>query len=316
MKSGMQISKPQPQFDLLVAGEINADLILTGEDLQPRFGQAEILAEHASLTIGSSSAILACGAARLGLSVALVGVVGDDLFGGFMLRSLGNRNVDVSEAIIDPHLETGLTVILNRRADRAIITYLGAIYALQAEQVSDELLGKARHLHISSYFLQTTLQPGLPGLFRRARALNLSTSLDTNWDPSEKWLGVDALLPWVDVFLPNRAEILALTQAGSVEDAMAQLCRQDLTVAVKMGAQEALAQHGSQVARCPALPVEVIDTVGAGDSFDAGFLYGYLQDWELQRCLQLAVACGSLSTRSLGGVAAQPTLSEAIQYVG
>ncbi len=304
--------EPGRRYDLLVAGEINADLILAGPDLKPRFGQAEVLAESACLTIGSSAAILACQATRLGLSAALIGVVGDDLFGGYMLRALSNRGVDVSEAIVDPHLDTGLTVLLNHGADRAIITYLGAIQALQAEQITDELLSRARHLHVASFFLQTALQPGLPDLLRRARSLGLTTSLDTNADPHGKWAGVDFLLPLLDVFLPNRAEALALTGAATVEDALAQLCQGNLTVAVKMGSEPALARGGGESASCPVPKVQVVDTIGAGDCFDAGFLYGYLHAWPLERCLRLAVACGSLSTRAAGGVAGQARLEEAI----
>lgn len=158
-------------FDLLVPGEINPDLILTDPNLEPLFGQTEILVEDTALTVGSSSAIFACGAARLGLRVAFIGVVGDDLFGRFMLEVMRSRQVDVSNVIVDKNQATGLSVILNRIDDRAILTHLGAINALRAEQITDELLAQTRHLHVASYFLQTNLQPGLPDLFQRAQAL-------------------------------------------------------------------------------------------------------------------------------------------------
>ena len=180
-------------FDILVAGEINPDLILSG-DVTPAFGQVEQLVDSAWLTIGSSSAIFACGAARLGLQVAFVGVCGDDIFGRFMLEQMQARGVDISNVILDPGGQTGLSVILNPGDDRAILTHLGLIGALRAEQVTDDLLRQARHLHVASYFLQSALQPGLPDLFVRARSAGLTTSLDTNWDPSGDWLGFDKLL--------------------------------------------------------------------------------------------------------------------------
>jgi sugar/nucleoside kinase (ribokinase family) len=308
---------PPSQFDILVAGEINPDLILSGNVI-PEFGQVEQLVDSADLTVGSSSAIFACGAARLGLKVAFVGVCGADIFGRFMLDELSRAGVDVSGVIVDPELSTGLSVILSpggSAGERAILTHLGAIDHLRAEQVTQSLLQKARHLHVASYFLQTTLRPGLPELFQRARTLGLSTSLDTNWDPSGMWSGFAELLGGVDVFLPNQKEALGISGASTVEAALQVLSRKCRVVVIKCGAAGALAQRGDESAHAVALPVQVMDTVGAGDSFDAGFLVGWLNGWSLERSLALAAACGSLSTRAAGGTSAQPSLEEALQYV-
>jgi len=303
------------KFDLLVAGEINPDLILTDPNLEPQFKQAEILVEDAVLTAGSSSVIFACGAARLGLRVAFIGVVGNDLFGAFMLEVLKARGVDVSYVIVDEDQTTGLSVILNRIDDRAILTHLGAINALRGEHVTDEILVEARHLHVASYFLQTSLQPGLPDLFQRAQALDLTTSLDTNWDPEEKWVGVDDLLKLTTVFLPNEKEALSFTGASTVEEAAERLAAQASIIAVKMGADGGLAFDGESLFRAPIIPADVLDTVGAGDTFDAGFINGFLQGWPLERCLNLGVVCGSLSTRMAGGITSQPVLEEALHFL-
>jgi sugar/nucleoside kinase (ribokinase family) len=304
---------PDRKFDILVAGEINPDLILTDPHLEPRFGQAEILVEEAALTPGSSSVIFACGAARLGLKVAFVGVTGEDVFGRFMLEAMRSRGVDTANVIIDPSQKTGFTVILNRITDRSMLTHLGAINALTADQIPDNLLAQARHLHIASYFLQAKLQPDLPDLFRRARALGLTTSLDTNWDPAEKWSGVHNLLPLTDVFLPNENEACALMDTADVEEAARGLISSSSVVAVKMGAAGGLAMVGNNMVQAPAIPVEVVDTVGAGDTFDSGFVYGFLSGWPLQKSLRLGIACGSLSTQKPGGLEGQPTLAEALK---
>ena len=168
----MQSLSSRP-YDVLVAGEINPDLILNG-DVVPRFGQLEQLVNSATLSIGSSSAIFSCGTSRLGLKTAFIGVCGDDLFGHFMLEEMTRRQVDVSPVIVDKSGQTGLSVNLNRGNDRAILTLVGCMASLRADQVPDSLLAKARHVHVASYFLQTALQPGLPDLFRRARALGLT----------------------------------------------------------------------------------------------------------------------------------------------
>ncbi len=305
---------PDTSFDILVAGEINPDLILSG-DVTPAFHQVEKLVNSAVLTIGSSSAIFACGAARLGLKVAFIGVCGDDVFGRFMLAEMQKRGVDVSNVIVRAGGQTGLSVILNRGADRAILTHPGLIAALRASDIPDALLRRARHLHVASYFLQADLQPGLPDLFRRARSLGVTTSLDTNYDPSEKWLGFHELLQTVDVFLPNRVEALSITQAADLESAAKQLANQCKLVAIKLGADGAMLATKHQAISVPSIPVKVVDTVGAGDTFDAGFLYGYLKDWGLEKSLQLAAICGALSTQAAGGTSAQPTLEAALAFL-
>lgn len=302
------------EFDLLVVGEINPDLILSG-DIEPAFGQVEKLIEDATLTIGSSAVILACGARRLGLKVAVAGLCGDDVFGRFMLAEMAGRGLDTSPVIVRPGEKTGLSVILSRVTDRAILTFPGLMPYLRPEDLPESLLRRTRHLHVASYFLHTALRPGLKGVYALARRLGVSTSLDTNWDPDERWQGVEELLPLTDIFFPNEQEAMSLTGETSPEAAAARLAQSSGCAAVKMGSRGALAQKGKQIARCPGIPVQVVDTTGAGDSFDAGFLYGFLNSWSLGECLRLATACGALSTRKAGGTTAQPTLSEALSFL-
>lgn len=301
-------------YDILVAGEINPDLILTG-DVEPEFGQVEKLVESASLTIGSSSAIFACGAARLGLKVAFVGACGDDLFGRFMLDEMQKRGVDVSHVIVRQVGQTGLSLIFNRGADRAILTYPGLIAALRASDIPEALLQATRHLHVASYFLQTALQPDLPDLFRRAQASGSTTSLDTNYDPSEAWTGFDELLSVTNVFLPNEKEALSLSKESDIHAAAASLGRKVETVGIKLGSEGALGLRNGEIVNVAAVPVHVIDTVGAGDSFDSGFLYGYLSGWSLEKSLQLGCVCGGLSAQRAGGTDGQPTLNEAQAFL-
>ena len=302
-------------FDILVAGEINPDLILSGNVL-PEFGQVEKLVDSAMLTIGSSSAIFACGAARLGLKVAFIGVCGVDVFGRFMLNEMSKRSVDISNVIVRADGQTGLSVILNRSSDRAILTYPGLIADLQASDISDALLSQSRHLHVASYFLQTKLQPDLSSLFRRARSLGLTTSLDTNYDPSEKWTGFDELLAATNVFLPNEKEAVSLSGESNVDLAADRLGSRVEALAIKLGAEGVLGVREGESIRVDSIPVKVIDTVGAGDSFDAGFLFGYLNSWSLEKSLRLACVCGALSTQQAGGTNGQPTLEQALQFLG
>jgi sugar/nucleoside kinase (ribokinase family) len=302
------------QFDLLVVGDANPDVVLHGVPPGIAYGQVEQLVDDGKLTIGGSAAILACGAARLGLRTAFVGVVGDDSAGRFMLDQLGERGVDVSGCIVDKRLPTGLTVILAAGEDRAILTSLGCMPTLTAEMVDRKLLQAARHVHTSSYFLLTKLAANLAGLFAEAHVAGLTTSLDCQGDPAGRWNGgLRGVLAATDLFFPNAIE--AINIAGpklGLEGAAQALAAIGTLPVIKCGADGALVPVDNGFVRVPAPTVDVVDTVGAGDSFEAGFLCGRLSGFDLERCLKFAVACGSLSTQAAGGTAGQPTLAEAL----
>lgn len=303
-------------FDLLVVGEINPDLILRGADLTPAFGQVEKLVENATLTIGSSSVMAACGAARLGLRTAFIGVVGDDVFGHFMVDAMRLRGIDTSGCIVDAATQTGFSVILSQPADRAILTYSGSIAKLRLSDIDINTLGRARHLHVGSFFLLDALRPDLAKLFGRAKAQGLSTSLDTNWDPSGRWNdSLDEIWPVCDVFLPNEAEACHIARTARLEDALDALAQRIPTIAVKAGAKGGILRRGNETATAPPLSVDVVDTTGAGDSFNAGFLFAHLNSWTPADAIRLACACGSLSTRGAGGTEFQPTLLEAQEAI-
>jgi sugar/nucleoside kinase (ribokinase family) len=302
-------------FDVAVVGELNPDLILSGNVI-PEFGQVEKLVDQGELMIGSSSAIFACGAARLGLRVAFLGKVGNDLFGEFMRHSLEQNGIDTSGIIFDENKSTGISVILSKGQDRAILTYPGTIPWLEVGEIDPALIRLSRHLHVGSYFIQTALQPGLPRLFDQAHEWGLTTSLDTNYDPSGKWNGsLDPLLGKVDVFLPNARECMGIAGITELEPALEYLQKKVRYLAVKLGEDGALMCMDSKILRTQAIDVAMCDTVGAGDSFDAGFIYGYLAGWDPEQMLKFANICGGLSTRKAGGIAGQPTFEEASNYL-
>ena len=293
-------------MDLLVVGDLNADLVLRGGEIEPVFGQREQLVDAAELVLGGSGGIMAAGAAKLGLDVAIVACVGTDALGTVMIDALEQAGVDTSAVARTAHAATGISVALARPADRAILTAAGALARLRAQDIPQELLARARYVHVTSPFLQDGLHSGLRALAAHAR----SSSLDTGWDPREEW---SVPLEAFDVLLPNAEEALRLAGRtdGDVEAAARELAARGPTVVVKLGAEGALAVHGGEITKVAAQPVEPVDTTGAGDSFDAGFLAGRLNGANLAEALALGCACGALSTRRSGGTAGQPTLEEA-----
>lgn len=308
-------------IDILVVGEINPDIVVADPDPMPAFGEVERVVRSIQMTVGSSSAIMACGAARLDLRVAFCGVVGDDPFGRFMLEEMARRGIDVAACTVDLDRPTGATIILTSGTDRAMLTAMGTIGALDVDAVPASLVGRARHLHAGGFYLQETSRDRLPAFFAAAHDQGLTTSFDTNWDPSGGWDGgVVELLRASDVFFPNAAEARRITRIDDVDEAARALAalgsegRSDggPTVVVKLGAAGALACRADrEIDRVQAIAIEPVDTTGAGDSFNAGFLRGWLDGASVRDCLELGVVCGGLSTRAEGGIDGQPTFAEA-----
>ena len=301
--------------DLLVIGDCNPDVLVLGDDVTPAFGQQEKLVTSMSLVVGGSASITAVAAARLGLRVALVAAVGDDAAGTFMLAELARAGVDTGAMAVRAQLPTGMTVALSRGADRAILTAEGAIATLTPADVPADLLARARHVHVSSYFLvERSLGPGLAALLATARAGGASTSLDTNWDPAGRW-GADFfpdVLAQTEVLLPNEAEALRLAGTTDLPDAIASLTRAGGAIAVKLGARGALYANRSQQYLATPPPVSPVDTTGAGDCFNAGLLAGLLRGFEPPAALALGCAAGAASTRGIGGTGSSPGLAAAL----
>jgi sugar/nucleoside kinase (ribokinase family) len=300
---------------ILVAGELNPDLILGNCAAFPAPGK-EVWVDDLDLTLGSSSAICAVGLARLGDSVTFASRVGADAYGDFCIDALRSSGVDASLVERRSELKTGITVSITSTADRALVTYPGAIAALRAEDLPDQVFTGYDHFHVSSWFLQDGLRPGLKERFAAARRAGLTTSLDPGYDPSEQWSPklLDVLAE-VDVFLPNEVEIRGIAGCADLEAGMRELDNGNLLVVGKLGAEGCAARYRGGMIRMAALPVEVVDTTGAGDSFNAGFLHAWLRKQKLSECLRFASACGALSTRGLGGTATQATEKEATDYL-
>jgi sugar/nucleoside kinase (ribokinase family) len=290
-------------LDLIVVGDCNPDLVITGSDVIPTFGQAEKLVDGMSLMIGGSAAITAVAAARLGLRVALVAAVGDDPAGELMLSALAGERVDTSAVLVRAGQPTGMTAVLSTGADRAILTAPGAMTSLTAADVPPL---RARHLHVSSYFLlKRSLGPGLPGLLAAARGRGLMTSVDTNYDPAGRWGDhlLSAALAETDVFLPNEAEALGISGEPDACKAAATLSGLGVrSIVIKLGDRGALCGPDGPLVAVPA--VRPVDTTGSGDCFNAGLIVGLLDGLDLPRAVTLGCAVGALSTAAVGGVGA------------
>lgn len=294
-----------PRFDVTIAGEANVDLILYGlpDDLPP---EREFLADEMTMTLGGSSAIMAHNLAALGSQVGFQSLIGDDELGQSVLLPLQQSGVDVSRVRRSPGpAKTGLTAILQRAAWRNMVTYSGTIAEMKWEDLDFEYLTDARHFHLSSFYLQKALRPRVPELFRKMKEAGLTTSLDTNDDPDDAWEGgLAEALRYVDVFLPNEREAQKATGASDMESAVGKLARLVPLVVVKLGREGAMAQRGQDRFVSRPQKVDSVDAVGAGDSFDAGFIHEYVRGSDLDTCLRAGNLAGAFSTTRAGGTEA------------
>jgi sugar/nucleoside kinase (ribokinase family) len=299
----------------LVAGELNLDLVLQNYLSFPALG-TETLVEDVTLTLGSSGAICAAGLAKLGNQVSFTGKLGCDSWGDACLEFLAKLGVDSSRVIRDSAVKTGITVSITSPRDRAMVTYLGAMEAMHAHELMERGFDGLDHLHISSVFLQRALRPNLRQLLAQAHAHGLTTSIDPGFDPEEKW-GRDILdaLAETDVFLPNEVELAGITGATDPEQSLRAIDNGKTLIVAKLGSLGCAALEGGKLVSVPAIPVQTVDTTGAGDSFNAGFLHAWLRKAPLRDALRFAAACGAISTLGVGGTTAQATEAQANMFL-
>ncbi len=291
---------------ILVIGEINVDLILQNYQAFPELGK-EVLVEDSTLTLGSSSAICAVGLARLGEDVSFLGKVGCDTWGDFCCHRLQDAGIDTTPVIVDPAVKTGITVSITGPTDRALVTHLGAIAQFHAGDIDPVAIRGFDHLHMACYFMQTGLRPGFRSIFQQAKAAGMTTSFDPGFDPDEKWgPELREMLGSVDVFFPNEVELRGISGKDNLEEALASLQNGRTLVVAKLGRDGAMAIVDGRLVRVPAPLVEPVDTTGAGDSFNAGFLHRWLAGQSAEAAMRYGAACGAISTLAPGGTGCQP----------
>jgi len=293
------------KIDVIVIGELNVDIILNEIESFPEIGK-EIIANTMCITLGSSSAIFASNLSSLGTNVAFIGKVGEDNFAQVVLDSLKRKNVNANNIIKSPLLSTGATIVLNYDQDRANITYPGAMNDLRLEDIDFGLLSTARHMHFSSSFIQPGIKNDLTTLFQRAKELGLTTSFDAQWDPEEKWdLPLKKILPYVDVFLPNMQEFKLLTNSKTIEEGIDKLKNYAHYIVIKNGSEGAIGWDGEEFNFQNAFKNDlIVDCIGAGDSFNAGFIMDFINNIPFKQCMKTGALTGAINTTRAGGTGA------------
>ncbi|NQT23812.1 carbohydrate kinase family protein [candidate division KSB1 bacterium] len=289
-------------LDVIVIGELNADLILQDIPSFPEMGKEKI-AKNMTLTMGSASALMASNVAQLGLKTGFIGKIGDDLFGRLVTDTLQDLNVDIDGIMVDGSVQTGVTVVMSYPRDNAMLTFMGGMEDFSVRNVDPDYLGRARHMHLSSYYLQPGMREGCNELFKMAKEMGLTTSFYPGWDPSENWEDdIFEVLPYVDILFCTKKEGQCISKQKSVEDVLNKLNEVVSTVLITSGSEGAICcQSDGNIVKVNAYPIVPIDTTGAKESFHAGFLLKWLEQADLETCMRYGSACGAIACTRIGG---------------
>lgn len=302
---------------VFILGELNVDLIFSSDEISIEWNR-ERLVDRFDLVLGSSSAITACTLAGLGEMVYFVGVVGEDEFGHFCIKQLQEKGVDTQFVKTVSTLKTGVTLSLSSEKDRALLTYMGAIPELTPNDLPEEFVTHAKHIHFGSFYLQQKMQRQWKDVFLRAQTHGITTSFDTGWAPDNNWHLSEILevLPYTDLFIPSEDEFLNIFSCKTIEEAVSKLPKKRGLVVVKRGSKGAdVIKPDDQIMYTPPFKVTPIDTTGAGDSFNAGLISSYLKELDFTNILEFANACGALATQRIGGASRVPSFEEVKAFI-
>lgn len=285
--------------DILVIGDINPDIIITGAEKYPGPGE-EILVNDINVTTGGGAAITSLALAKLGLNVTLYGCIGKDVFSEMLLKDLTDVGVDISNIIRLDDVKAGSTIAISNEIDRSFITYRGALDKLDLYSISDELINKCDYCFLHNYN-HVKLNEYIH-LANRVNKFNKKLFFDVGYDDSEQWdPKIFNLIKKVDYFAPDELEAISFSGKKNIKEALTYLNQFCSNIIVKAGEDGAYAILNNEIINVPTFSTEVIDTTGAGDSFDAGFIYGVIKGYSLENSLRLANFLGSLSVSAIGG---------------
>jgi len=289
-------------FDAVVIGDANIDLIVAGCDQVPEPGQ-EMFVDRMTMHVGGGAALFAISLAKLGLRVAFNGVLGKDLLGSYVRERFAEYGIDTRMVRASEIHNTGISIALNPERDRSFISYAGSNQEMRLEELDPEQIAMGKHVHITGYKGRSNHDKYMD--FAKAlKEKGLTLSFDVGWDETGEWYeGIFELMQVADVFLMNETEALHYTRCETIEDSLSRMAQYGCQIVLKLGSQGAVAMKDGDVARMPAFKVTAVDTTGAGDSFNAGYLFGFLSGMDVTASLRYGNACGALTVSADGGSA-------------
>ncbi|TRX63286.1 carbohydrate kinase family protein [Carboxylicivirga sp. M1479] len=288
------------KFDIIVTGDCNIDLLFNGFDHLPAFGE-EVLAEQFNITLGSSAGITAAHLAALGMKVAYIGAIGEDTFGKQFKELMNAAGVNTDYMVDKAGFSTGCTAVLSKGEERANITHAGAMEQLCPADIPAQLLEATPFFHLSNPYVLPHFRNVLPTFYKSLKKHPIHTSLDPQWDVEEKWnTDLNELLPYVDVFLPNKTELQLLLKGNKLQTEDVQ--KFPNTIVCTHGNQGvAITENGLTKQMNSYINEQPQDCIGAGDAFTAGFLSAKIDGQDNTNAVEMGCRSGALSTTFTGG---------------
>jgi ribokinase len=289
MKSTLLLNREKIK-KICIVGNLNIDLIIRNIPNFPAWGQ-EVIGNGYTIVSSGQSAYSAFALRKLNVPVSIIGNVGNDIYGKMILTDLNNAGVITEAVETSRQGKTGITIAIVRPdGERAFVSDTACLSEFTMDLVlkyQPQIIGSEIICFVGSFFL-----PGLPicdttNLLRKTKDLGKTTLLDTGWDPAnwpkETISTLRKGLQYVDYFIPNMDEAHAITGQKDPYNALRSLLSDGAkTVVIKMGIDGSISNTDSDFVHVPAHPAEVIDAVGAGDVFNAGFMFGTLQGWPVE----------------------------------
>lgn len=303
------------KWDVYVYGDINIDLVIPAVEKFPEPGQEDEI-DTIETFVGGGAALFAMGIGKLGLRPVFQGEAGGDFYGELIKRTLIKRNVDCSLLTVNPMSKTGISLCFTNERDRAFLTYRGTNEEINIEHIDLEKVRQASHIHMTGYIGSKRHESYLKMLKRIKHETEVSVSFDLGWDSTGEWTDkLYELLPFIDVMFMNGTEALHYSRKSVHENAARDFAKACGLVVVKLGSAGSFAVKDGVMYKAPAYTVKAVDTTGAGDSFNAGFIYGYLKGKPIEECLKWGNGCGALCVTALGGNTAFPTEAELFEFL-
>lgn len=306
----------EKKWDVYVCGDINIDLIVSGVDRIPAPGQEEEVPYMGTFP-GGGAALFTMGMGKLGLRTVFQGAVGDDFYGSMLREELEAAHVDTILLAMDRGESTGISISFTNASDRSFLTYRGTGQRKRLEAADMSMMKKARHIHVTGY--EGSADQELYGRFLRQvkEETDASVSFDVGWDGSGEWSrGIYELFPMIDILFMNETEALHYSRLSAAAEAAMDFAGRCGQAVIKLGSRGALSVKDGAVYCAKGYPVTAVDTTGAGDSFNAGYVYGFLKGFDVPGCLQCGNGCGALSVTRPGGSTGFPDEERLMRLIG
>lgn len=303
------------KWDVYIYGDINVDLVIPGVDSFPKPGEEDIV-NVMDTYVGGGAALFTLGLGKLGLRPVFQGTIGDDCYGEFILEELGKQEVDCSLIKISKKNKTGISISFTNEKERSFLTYRGTNDEINLDSVQLDQVKMARHIHVTGY-LGTENHKQYEALLKKVKELgDITVSFDLGWDSTGVWYqGIYELLPFIDVLFMNETEAIHYSRKEDAVKAAADFAKHCELAVIKLGKKGSIACSKEREYVAKSYQVTAVDTTGAGDSFNSGFIYGFLTGKTIEECLQRGNGCGALSVTKLGGNTGFPTEEELLSFL-